>query len=146
MHIRLLIGLAVFWIGGTAVADEPKDGVKLPDGITRQSAVEGITEYKLTNGLRVILLPDASRPKVTVNCTILAGSRHEGYGEAGMAHLLEHMAFKTCKKFPEVTKASATTGRTSTAPLGTTGPTTSKRCQRTTITLSSASNWKPIGW
>ena len=56
--------------------------------------VEGITEYHLDNGLRLLLYPDNSRSKVTVNMTVLVGSRHEGYGETGMAHLLEHMVFK----------------------------------------------------
>ena len=56
--------------------------------------VEGITEYALENGLRVLLFPDPSRERVTVNITYLVGSRHEGYGETGMAHLLEHMLFK----------------------------------------------------
>jgi len=56
--------------------------------------VEGITEYTLPNGLRVLLFPDQSKPTVTVNMTYLVGSRHEGYGEMGMAHLIEHMIFK----------------------------------------------------
>ena len=56
--------------------------------------VEGITEYLLPNGLRVLLAPDASKPTTTVNITYLVGSRHENYGETGMAHLLEHMVFK----------------------------------------------------
>ncbi len=56
--------------------------------------VEGITEYTLPNGLRVLLFPDASKPTTTVNITFLVGSRLEGYGETGMAHLLEHMVFK----------------------------------------------------
>src|SRR3954469_11499510 len=58
------------------------------------ASVEGITEYQLDNGLRVLVFPDPSTPKVTVNMTVLVGSRHEGYGETGMAHLLEHMVFK----------------------------------------------------
>ncbi len=56
--------------------------------------VEGITEYRLANGLKVLLFPDPSKPTITVNITYLVGSRHEGYGETGMAHLLEHMLFK----------------------------------------------------
>ncbi|HEX5062170.1 MAG TPA: pitrilysin family protein [Kofleriaceae bacterium] len=56
--------------------------------------VEGITEYQLANGLQVLLFPDATQSTVTVNVTYLVGSRHEGYGETGMAHLLEHMMFK----------------------------------------------------
>lgn len=57
-------------------------------------SVEGITEYRMPNGLRVLLFPDKSKPQTTVNVTYLVGSRHEGYGETGMAHLLEHMQFK----------------------------------------------------
>lgn len=57
-------------------------------------SVEGMTEYRLENGMRVLLYPDESKPKVTVNLTVFVGSRHEGYGETGMAHLLEHMLFK----------------------------------------------------
>jgi zinc protease len=63
-------------------------------GIRPVRAVEGIAEFQLENGLQVLLFPDVSRPTVTVNLTVFVGSRHEGYGEAGMAHLLEHMVFK----------------------------------------------------
>ena len=68
------------------------------------ASVEGITEYRLDNGLRVLLFPDPSRPKVTVNMTVFVGSRHEGYGETGMAHLLEHMLFKGTPGHPDIPK------------------------------------------
>jgi len=68
-------------------------------------SVEGATEYRFANGARVILFPDSSRPTISVNMTVLVGSRHEGYGEAGMAHLLEHLVFKGTPTFPEVPKA-----------------------------------------
>ena len=58
------------------------------------TSIEGITEFQLENGVKLLLFPDQSKSKVTVNMTVLVGSRHEGYGEAGMAHLLEHMLFK----------------------------------------------------
>jgi zinc protease len=67
--------------------------------------VEGITEYQLDNGLRVLLLPDPSTSAVTVNLTMLVGSRHEGYGETGMAHLLEHMVFKGTPRHRDIPKA-----------------------------------------
>jgi zinc protease len=60
----------------------------------RVTSVEGVTEYKLDNGLRVLLFPDQSKPTVTVNITYLVGSAQEAYGETGMAHLLEHLQFK----------------------------------------------------
>lgn len=70
--------------------------VDRPQATTAQRvhSVEGITEYLLPNGLRVLLAPDSSKPTTTVNITYLVGSRHENYGESGMAHLLEHMVFK----------------------------------------------------
>lgn len=70
--------------------------------------IEGISEYRLENGLQVLLIPDPSRSSITVNLTVFVGSRHEGYGEAGMAHLLEHMLFKgtpTHRSIPELMKA-----------------------------------------
>ena len=68
----------------------------------RGPTVEGITEYDLANGLRVLLFPDSSKPTITVNITYLVGSRNEGYGETGMAHLLEHLSFKGTPKHPNV--------------------------------------------
>jgi len=70
----------------------------LPAGAVKGPSVEGITEYRLANGLKVLLFPDASKPTVTVNVTYLVGSRHENYGETGMAHLLEHLLFKGSPK------------------------------------------------
>ena len=68
------------------------------------ATVEGITEYALPNGMKVLLVPDPSRPTVTVNLTILSGSKHEGLGETGMAHLIEHMFFKGSPRHPNVPK------------------------------------------
>ena len=76
----------------------------LPAGVQKVTSVEGITEYSFPNGLRVLLFPDASKPKVTVNITYLVGSRHEGYGETGMAHLMEHMLFLRTKSGKDIKK------------------------------------------
>jgi len=81
----LLIVIAFVALSATAA---------LPPGVTQGTSVEGITQYTLSNGLTVLLFPDASAAKTTVNLTYLVGSRHENYGETGMAHLLEHMLFK----------------------------------------------------
>ena len=66
------------------------------------ASVEGVTEYRLDNGLRVLLVPDPSASNFTVHITYFVGSRNEGYGEKGMAHLLEHMLFKGTKRHPFV--------------------------------------------
>src|SRR5262245_11438267 len=99
----LLAAVVFFWSGSPVLAQQP--AAQLPPGVTRVEAVEGITEYRLANGLRILLIPDASQPKVTVNVTVFCGSRHEGYGETGMAPPLQHMGFKGCPKYPNVTKS-----------------------------------------
>ena len=87
--------------GGSAMAgEENKNMNELP---TPYVTVEGITEYRLANGLKVVLYPDASKPTATVNMTYLVGSRQENYGETGMAHLLEHLMFKGSKNYPHPT-------------------------------------------
>lgn len=68
------------------------------------ASVEGITEYMLDNGMKVLLFPDNSSQTITVNITYKVGSRHEGYGEKGMAHLLEHMVFKGTPNHPDIPK------------------------------------------
>jgi zinc protease len=66
------------------------------------ATVEGITEYRLQNGLRVLLFPDQSKQTITVNVTYMVGSKHENYGESGMAHLLEHLVFKGTPNHPNI--------------------------------------------
>ena len=66
----------------------------VPAGVSKVQAVEGIIEYRLANGLQLLLIPDDSKPTTTVNMTYHVGSRQENYGETGMAHLLEHLLFK----------------------------------------------------
>jgi zinc protease len=87
---------------GNAGAASPPPGGSTPP--TKVTTVEGITEYRLANGLRVLLFPDPTKATVLVNVTYLVGSRHEGYGETGMAHLLEHMLFKGTPSRPDIWK------------------------------------------
>ncbi len=78
---------------------ENKPALGAPVKIT---TVEGITEYRLQNGLRVLLFPDQSKQTITVNITYMVGSKHENYGETGMAHLLEHLVFKGTPRHPNI--------------------------------------------
>jgi zinc protease len=89
---------AVEVVAPAAVA-ETKPTVVAPLKVT---SVEGITEYKLGNDLRVLLFPDQSKQTITVNITYLVGSKHENYGETGMAHLLEHLVFKGTPKHTNI--------------------------------------------
>ena len=97
-NLRLaFVAVALVW----ALTAAP---TSLPDGVQKLTSIEGITEYSFPNGLRVLLFPDISKPKLTVNMTYLVGSRHEGYGETGMAHLMEHMLFLRTKSGKDVKK------------------------------------------
>jgi len=74
-------------------------GAALPEPVR---SIEGITEYRLDNGLQVLLFPDPGKATATVNVTYKVGSRNENYGETGMAHLLEHLVFKGTPKHPNI--------------------------------------------
>jgi len=97
---RLLALLLLVLALPAAAADLPR----------KVAEVEGVAEYRLANGLRLLLVPDASDDTVTVHVTYLVGSRHEGYGEKGMAHLLEHLLFKGSKRHPDVKEEFARRG------------------------------------
>lgn len=80
----------------------PRPSLRLPPSFTPIRTFQGIDEYVLENGLKVLLFEDQSQANVTVNITYMVGSRHEGRGEAGMAHLLEHMLFRGTKKVRDI--------------------------------------------
>ncbi len=98
LPVRYALGAALLAL----VATPQVQAQDVPKGMKKITSVEGITEYQMDNGLKVLMFPDASKPTATVNVTYLVGSRHEGYGETGMAHLLEHMVFKGTPNHPNI--------------------------------------------
>jgi len=111
--VNLAICLGMFSACQTASSQEriinetivtEKETAAEPAALEKVLELEGITEYYLDNGVKVLLFPDGSKPQFTINVTVNVGSRHEGYGESGMAHLLEHMLFKGTDKFPDTPK------------------------------------------
>jgi len=85
-----------------ATAATTPAAIALPRDVAAGPCIEGICEYTLANGLRVLLFPDATTPTVTVNLAYGVGSVHENYGETGMAHLLEHLLFKGTPAHPDI--------------------------------------------
>jgi zinc protease len=100
MRLNGLVSILVLMIGVSAVGRAQT----LPAGVQKVTSIEGVTEYAFPNGLHVLLFPDNSKPKITVNVVYRVGSRNEAYGETGMAHLLEHMTFKSSKSGRELFK------------------------------------------
>lgn len=90
--LSLMLGLPV--VAQTTVPNASQTAPAL----TEVRRIDAVTEYALPNGLQVLLVPDATKPVATVNITYRVGSRHEGVGETGAAHLLEHMLFKASGK------------------------------------------------
>lgn len=107
MNFRRLLLLPALWLLAPALLSAqpaPAPQIAPPQGIVRVTSVEGVTEYRLDNGLKLLLIPDRSIDTITVNVTYLVGSRNEGYGERGMAHLLEHLLFRGTPRFPDIKK------------------------------------------
>lgn len=100
MRVRKIAAIFVVFLSLTVAAFAQT----LPAGVQKVTSIEGVNEYAFPNGLHVLLFPDNSKPKITVNVVYMVGSRNEGYGETGMAHLLEHMVFKTSKSGRELFK------------------------------------------
>lgn len=84
--------------GATSVATAASRALPTPTRITR---VEGLTEYRWPNGLTALIGSDPTSPSMSLNLVYRVGSRNEGPGEAGMAHLLEHMLFKGTEAHPD---------------------------------------------
>lgn len=64
------------------------------------SSAADIQEFKLGNGLKLIVQEDHRSPVVVSQVWYRAGSLDEVNGKTGVAHLLEHMMFKGTKRVP----------------------------------------------
>lgn len=108
MSIRLsmpskVIAVAIAVFALTAIA--PAETVA-----SRVRSVEGVNEYSLPNGLRVLMFADAAKPKTTIVMTYLVGSRHEGPSQRGIAHVLEHLLFRKSKRGIDIRQTLAERG------------------------------------
>ncbi|PYS81962.1 MAG: insulinase family protein [Acidobacteria bacterium] len=72
---------------------------RLPEGIEFVAEEEGVREYGLANGLKLLLVENRVAPVVTFLVLYRVGSRNEAVGHTGATHLLEHMLFKGTPKF-----------------------------------------------
>ncbi len=112
-RLAWLAGLCLALGAGPAGAANPPQPAAVPVAAAVPTPVRelgGIEEYRLPNGLQVLLFPDATQTTTTVNITYRVGSRHESPGEYGMAHLLEHMLFKGTQRQNDIPGAMAQRG------------------------------------
>ncbi|MBV8379326.1 MAG: insulinase family protein [Paucibacter sp.] len=102
LSLSLCAGLLASGTQADPVSTRPVKPAKAAPAASKAAPVQpgfvrelgGISEYRLPNGLQILLFPDAAQSTTTVNVTYRVGSRFEGQGEYGMAHLLEHLMFK----------------------------------------------------
>jgi zinc protease len=73
--------------------------VQLPASLTFVVEADGIREYRLTNGMKVLLVENRVAPVTTIMVLYKVGSRNEAVGYTGSTHLLEHMMFKGTPTF-----------------------------------------------
>jgi len=66
----------------------------------RAQAAPTITDFKLDNGLEVVVIPDHRAPVVTHMIWYKVGAADETPGKSGLAHFLEHLMFKGTVKNP----------------------------------------------
>ena len=104
--LALLVGLSVVAsmvavaADGSAAAINARGSLSVP-AQSRPAEPEhvrtlhDIHEYRLANGLQLLLIPDASRPVVTVQLTVRAGAAEDPAGASGAMHLLEHLMYRS---------------------------------------------------
>ena len=63
--------------------------------------------FQIENGLTLIVLEEPAVPVVSVQVLYRVGARHEQVGHTGLAHFLEHMAFRASQNFPDTELVSA---------------------------------------
>src|SRR5579862_4278986 len=86
-HLAATFAAVLAIAGGVAaLAAEPHSAAAVPQ--------IKFTDYRLANGLRVVLSVDHSAPVVAVAVVYDVGSRNEHEGRTGFAHLFEHMMFQ----------------------------------------------------
>jgi zinc protease len=72
---------------------------QVPEGVEFVVEEDGVREYRLSNGLKVLLVENRVAPVVTFLVLYRVGSRNEAVGHTGATHLLEHMLFKGTPTF-----------------------------------------------
>ncbi|MGB6535492.1 MAG: pitrilysin family protein [Xanthobacteraceae bacterium] len=78
-------------------------------GPVRAIAAPQVADFKLENGLEVVVLPDHRAPVVTHMVWYKVGAADETPGKSGLAHYLEHLMFKGTAKNPGSTFSQAIT-------------------------------------
>jgi zinc protease len=78
-------------------------------GVARASAEPQVADFKLANGLEVVVIPDHRAPVVTHMIWYKVGAADETPGKSGLAHYLEHLMFKGTAKNPGSTFSQAVT-------------------------------------
>ena len=82
-------------------------GVSLPALAHAELNPKNVSVARLDNGLTVLVLEDHAQPVVSVQMLYKAGARDESNGKTGLAHFMEHMAFRASKHFPDNAVADA---------------------------------------
>jgi hypothetical protein len=129
-----------------AVLAMPSGAQELPKGVTKVTSVEGITEYNLENGLKVLMFPDPSKPTVTVNVTYWWDPVMKAMEKPAWPTFSNTLYSKGLQSIPTFRRSSPSTAHGPTEPPGTTAPTTLKLFLLRKKTSSGRSTSNLTGW
>ena len=93
MSIRVVSPLLTLFLAINVMLDFAHDTLQARSGIRA-------TEFKLANGMQVVVIPDHRAPVVTHMVWYRVGAADEPPGTSGIAHFLEHLMFKSTNKIP----------------------------------------------
>ena len=99
-RVSLAASLALVALGLAGVAPGAQAQIATP-AMTKSEKATPVTEFRLDNGIRVIVIPDHRVPVVTHMVWYAVGAADEGPDEHGVAHYLEHMMFKGTATYPK---------------------------------------------
>jgi len=78
-----------------------------PNLVAARLDLAAATVEQLDNGLMVLVLEEPAFPLVSVQMLYRVGAKHEALGATGLAHFLEHMAFRSSENFPDTQLVSS---------------------------------------
>jgi len=126
--MRGWMGLCLGFVAACGGSMGPQQAVAFPE-----------FHRRLTNGITLIVLPDATTSLVEVDVRYDVGSREDPPGKAGLAHLVEHRNAETSRRFPPNRRSPGIGTKWCTPPLSRCAPAppSSRICSASRLTFAS---------
>jgi zinc protease len=98
---KVFLTVAFFAAAGCATQEVRVGAASAGDAAAKSGAKFGVQEFRLDNGLKLLVVEDGRSPTFAYQTWFRVGSRDELPGKTGLAHLFEHMMFKETKNLKD---------------------------------------------